>query len=130
VREEYYPEFNRLYRNYGEDDGDLPLIRRVRNVIDRAANAAELEGLPLRPDARLFMLVNLHQLVVLPMTEGPEQVKPDDLFPRLDADVRRLLLLLREEFREHAAVSSHAVLAALATHWSTFHFSGLNVWGD
>jgi hypothetical protein len=85
-------------------------------------------GRRLRPDAKLFLLINFLQMIVLPVSLS-ERGSNVDLRRILFADTVTLLKQSADETNERD-VSSHAVLKALTKNWKKLNFSALKLWED
>jgi hypothetical protein len=148
MREDYYEVYRELYDHYRfsgaglEDFGFLsrwisraPALTsdgRDLRMIEDAITAAQADlGLldRLRPDAKLFLLINLHQMVTRPVamrrTVSGEQ-PPLDSYVR--EDVHTILETAKEEARERE-VSGHAIVVALSRIWEKLRTNQLDVWG-
>jgi len=82
----------------------------------------------LRPDAKLFLLINFLQMVVIPVSLAGKR-QETDLGRSLFADI---VSLLKEAAGETTGrdVSSHAVLKALTKYWMKLNLSSLKLWED
>lgn len=100
--------FESLYQAYLDTHpGDEPL-EWIAEAIDRSV--AELGIEPrIRWDARHFLLVNLHQVVALPMDRAGRM--DGDLWSLLRNDVK---VILANAARKDGEISAHAVLDATA----------------
>jgi hypothetical protein len=105
---EFESIFESLYANYLEaHPGDEPL-QGIAEAIDRSITELGIEQ-RIRWDARHFLLVNLHQVVTLPM----------DRAGRMDGDLWNLLrndakVILAKAAEKPGEISAHAVLDATA----------------
>jgi hypothetical protein len=125
--EPFVPQGSEFYESAAE----------IMKILDEALRENESQDL-LRPDAKYFLLVNLHQLVVLPvlLLENPN-LKSSNLYNRLlqylRTDIRTLLNSLREESKsfntKQSALSAHSVMQVLEKKWSELQLTGLDVWG-
>lgn len=105
---EFETIFEGLYKAYLEaHPGDEPL-QWIAEAIDRSIAELSLEP-RIRWDARHFLLVNLHQVVTLPMDRAGRM--DGDLWNLLRNDVKVILARAAEKPGE---ISSHAVLDATA----------------
>jgi hypothetical protein len=132
-----YRDLNELYRRprfdlrFARRLGVLSNIRDLR-IVDKAITETVGDlGLSsaLRPDARLFLLVNIHQMLVLPLAYA-ERLR----LARLPVneivrdDVRTILKAAREESNEEE-ISGHAVVNAVSRVWRQLRSTELEVWG-
>jgi hypothetical protein len=150
MRKEYYEIYRELYDIYRFNQSDpeyfgrriglfrkrrLPPFADMRTVrmIDNAIIEAQGElglGDRVRPDARLFLLVNLHQMVALPVAgvSGRYREPQSRVEEYVRQDVRDILEAAKEESKD-AEVSGHAVVGALARIWEKLQINKLEVWG-
>ena len=82
----------------------------------------------LRPDAKVFLLTNLLNMVAVPVGLS-ERGSNLDLRRLLFADTSTLIKLAADETKNRE-VSSHAVLQAVAKSWPKLNLSGLKLWED
>lgn len=85
-------------------------------------------GRRLRPDAKLFLLINLLQMIVRPVSLAGRR-NQSDLGRILFADTVSPLKEAAGETRDRE-VSSHAVLQALTKNWMKLNLSALKLWED
>jgi hypothetical protein len=97
---------------------------------DRASQfiVSPYAGRQLRPDAKLFLLINFLQMIVLPVSFA-RRTSEADLGQALFVDTVSLLQDAAEETRDRD-VSSHAVLKALTKNWNKLNLSALKLWED
>ncbi|MES1245564.1 MAG: hypothetical protein ABUT39_28420 [Acidobacteriota bacterium] len=108
TRPEFEVIFESLYAAYLEEHpGDEPLAW-IAEAIDRSIAELEIQD-RIRWDARHFLLVNLHQIVTLPMERAGRMDR--DLWGLLRSDVQVILAKAAESAGE---ISAHAVLDATA----------------
>ena len=82
----------------------------------------------LRPDAKVFLLTNLLNMIAVPVGLS-ERARNLDLRRLLFADTSTLIKLAANETKERE-VSSHGVLQAVAKNWPKLNLSGLKLWED
>lgn len=139
MRPEFYDVYRDLSELYRLSQYDLRVARRplfftdirdIRIVEDAINETVADMGLAriLRPDAKLFLLVNLHQMLALPLAyvEGSrrERVAIDEI---IRADLRTILHSAREGSREE--ISGHAVVNAISRVWGQLRATEIDVWG-
>ena len=142
MREEFYDVYREIYERYRisqyQRDSyissrrwlgssfDILTFKRIEDAVAEAV--AELRLVRrLRPDAQLFLQVNLHQMVALPLAfEG--SVQPTGLNELLLADTLTVLRAASEAAGD-GEISGHTVIDALATTWENLGISKLEVWG-
>jgi hypothetical protein len=136
------PEFE--VRNYAWYNREAPqtttlnagILRQMIDVAERETfgggtdqlNVSPYAGRRLRPDAKLFLLINFLQMIVIPVILARRQDGPD-LGRILFADTVTLLKESADETNE-TDVSSHSVLKALTKNWQRLNVSALKLWED
>jgi hypothetical protein len=106
TQQELEAVFESLYAAYLKaHPGDDPL-KWIAEAIDQSLADLDIQR-RVRWDARHFLLVNLHQLVALPMNRGGRMDR--DLWSLLRNDVKVILAKAAERAGE---ISAHAVLDA------------------
>ena len=148
MRKKYYDVYRDLYDIYRVSHSESAFFRPFRRLlggplslssdirdlrmIDDAITRAQAElGLldTLRPDARFFLLVNVHQMIVLPLThrEGDSggQIAIENY---VRDDVRAILEASREEANDNE-ISGHMIVDALSRVWRKLRTTELEVWG-
>jgi hypothetical protein len=129
-------ELNTYWRDQSLDSPlDAGTIRLMIDEAEREAyrNRGErlLTRVPperLRPDAKVFLLINLLQMVAVPV-QLSQRGRNIDLRRVLFADTVTLLRSAEDEATGNE-VSSHAVLKAVAKNWQKLNLSGLKLWED
>jgi len=143
MRREFYDVYRDLYEIYRISQYDLeyqrlprrfPPIFDMRNLrtVEDGINAAVRElppGRDLRPDARLFLFINAHQMVTLPLSyaEGArlEHLPVDNA---IRSDLRTIVQEADTE-SDQAEITGHAIISALDRSWKKLRTTELNVWG-
>ena len=128
MRDEFYPIYQELYQRYsqGEPVQDRRLARLAVSIIEDTSGELELTE-QLRPDALLLLLVNLDQLILLPLTHPRSNVSIEQLESDLRNDVRLVLTAAWEENRGEE-ISSNDVLRAMQSVWGELKSLEANVW--
>ena len=101
----------------------------VTDAIERGVQRAD-GGRPLRPDARLFLAINLHQMVTLPMSqpESPTTLTPD-IEEGLRDDVRRIVIASNGIApRERQELAASHVLRGTAEVLDSLHLKSWHLW--
>ena len=101
-------------------------IRLMIDAAEREAYAGKRQR--LRPDAKVFLLINLLEMVAVPVSFSGKG-RNLDLGSLLFADTVTLLRRAADEATD-GEVSSHAVLKAVANNWQKLNLSGLKLWED
>jgi hypothetical protein len=102
--------------------------RTIEDAISDALGDLGLSSQQLRPDARLFLLVNLHEMIVLPLSASPGRLEGQRLAELLRNDVRTILEAAREPTGNNE-ISGHAVINAISRVWDKLRATELDVWG-
>jgi len=142
MRQEFYGIYGRLYSLYSTGRESLLTSRLpIRSWRKRTALIAEAirvaeerlsMGERVRPDARLFLLVNLDQMVVLPVgLAGVEELTRHRYHGLLRTIVDDVMLLLSTAARDasNETVSAHHLITALATRWKDLKLAKHEIWG-
>jgi hypothetical protein len=126
MERQFHDIYDNLYREYGDElsptQAELPQEIRVR--IDNAIDELYLSE-RIRPDAKLYLLVNFHRLVVMPLLEGGS-FSTDEGFDYLSDDVGILLRRARDlaDSREAEEISGHLMVDALSEVWDELRLLG------
>jgi hypothetical protein len=126
MERQFHDIYDNLYREYGDElsptQAELPQEIRVR--IDNAIDELYLSE-RIRPDAKLYLLVNFHRLVVMPLLEGGS-FSTDEDFDYLSDDVGILLRRARDlaDSREAEEISGHLMVDALSEVWDELRLLG------
>ena len=106
---------------------NIRLLRAVRNSVSEAEQASDVQ---LRPDARYFLIVNLHQMVALPLSHPKvKRVDSHMLQEHLTADVQTILDNVNREGLPQQEISGHAIVDSLSSVWSKLRTTRFEVWG-
>ena len=111
---------------------DRELRDLVRRVIDDKAEVLQSQfAVDLRPDAKLLLLTNLHELVTRPVTLRGRLDK-DQLKQALESDVQ-LLINNASQFKKPSIISpgelsAHSILQSLNMVWQQLKLTQLNIW--
>lgn len=145
MRREFYDIYNSLLRTYRTEEarpviGRPPPRRRLEpfetlslRIVDDALSEAiwrtPLQN-ELRPDAAHLLLINLHQMVTLPLLhpQAPP-IHPEELKDDLVEDIRHILTAadsVREAERE---ITGHRIIEVLARVSRSLRISDLDLWG-
>lgn len=120
-------------RQYSMQYSEFDFVRIIRRAIDRSD-----QGL-LRADAKYFLLVNFHHLVVLPVLEN-NLIRRRDLEINLyefqksiEADIETII---QTSFVENNAenstesfISGHQIMITIDSLWTKLSTTALNIWG-
>ena len=93
----------------------LPGTSVVRAFVDDAVAQFEAEkGRTVRPDAKLWLLINFRDLILIPLLQR-YPARAAETLSRIQNDLRTILGRLSDTVGE---ISAHATLQAVATSWS------------
>jgi hypothetical protein len=136
------PEFDRAYRALADSyrigqqywGASLPPMPRpidARLVDDAISDITKELGLGnrLRSDARFFLLVNLYQMVLLPLFYSEQMPRP---WASLERDIRddiRTILETAGEQSNQREISGHIIVNVLSNVWKDLRVTKLNLWG-
>jgi len=109
-------EYVDLYDRYGEEfaEDERRLVGRVRALIEATVSDLQLQSERLRPDARLFLLVNYYELLVRPLRLRTSPMDEEEIFSRLRSDATHTLAKAAETTGE---ISGHLVMSTVNTEW-------------
>lgn len=142
---EIYENLSKNYRNsstftysYLEDNQDSAarfVERAVKGVIDKLKLNSRI-----RSDAYHFLLVNFHQMIVMPILmdpNGPIQnhfnrkrnpFYPNDFYKVISDDIEKILLSATNN-KDHDEISGHAILDAVAQQYKNLQTMKFEIWG-
>jgi hypothetical protein len=144
VREEFYDIYKELYEIYRVSQYergyfpppyrrlmsprfDILAFRRIEDAITDTLGELRLVR-QLRPDARLFLLLNIHQMVALPLSYEVTPESESNLDSALREDLSTILQAASEESKE-GEISGHNVINAISRTWEKLQISKLEIWG-
>lgn len=139
MKKEYYEIYEILYAEYIYDlrnkrgmlfpTDEYQIVRQIRKSIDSADKEDRL-----RPDARYFLLVNFHHLIVKPLVEQ----KPSRGF-RSEKDFIELEKMIQSDLREivtdsisdpsQTEISGHQIMKSIDKLWNGLKTTKLEIWG-
>jgi hypothetical protein len=112
--------FVALYNGYAQrvPEEDRERVSKIGDLIDKVADSLDLSE-TLRPDAKLYLLVNYHNLLVTPLMQS-ETMSEEVLFDTLEQD---LVLALRRakkqaDWADRDTISGHLMLSTIDEVWS------------
>lgn len=83
---------------------------------------------PLRPDAALFLLLNLDEMVIRPLTDAKSPVKADDLSEKLAKDTRVILAAADADAGDRKELAASHVLWAAAKVLPDLNLKSYSLW--
>jgi hypothetical protein len=131
--EERYRVSESVWRLGPLQDPRLPFpiggIQLVEDAISDTLIDLRLGSDKLRPDARLFLVTNMYQMIFLPIASSSERkMDGGDISKLLRADLRTILDTAQEQSSDEE-ISSHAVFNAVSQVWDKLRATELDVWG-
>lgn len=138
----YYDIYSKLYKDYEEEiffhlrrppfreDQYLRIIKRTIEEVDT--------GNRLRPDAKYFLIVNFHHLIVLPVLERrysqygrsyePRYI-PDRKFSEdIREDIQTIISNTETQLGEQD-ISGHQIMRTIDRLWRELKTTKLEIWG-
>lgn len=131
--------YKKLHSAYTSEDMSWRILRsqaattspdagRIGELVDEAVDAVPLSS-EVREDAAYFLLLNVHQMVTLPLALAGTAPPTDD---ELSSDVRAIL----QDADQHVdrtgddpRISARLVLEAVGRQWSSLNISKIKFWG-
>ena len=108
----------------------------IREAVEKIDQELSRErGLRLRPDSKLFLLLNFNEMIARPLASGG-RLESGKLLSGVEKDLRLIVQRAAEEHRPHpqegelggeAEISSHYIVNALSRSWADLHVTGL-IW--
>lgn len=145
MRQEFNEIYNNLFADYiYESDinrariipyGEFELAKMIRRTIDRS----DLNGL-LRSDARYFLLVNFHHLILRPIIENNKYrgtYEPNrniiSLEQAIESDIQTIV---NESIESYALsntsdnqISGHQIMGTINRIWTQLKTTSFEIWG-
>lgn len=132
----FSPDLRRPFRGRFPPDGVLTQMVEMINDAERRAKPPH----GLRPDARLFLVVNFHQMISRPLQLG-NVLHEDQLLQVIHHDI---LLVIEDAANEGDqqvndspaatpstdGISAAAILRALARKWKELKLNSIGAWRD
>lgn len=135
---EYYRAYENLYADYVYEERhpfrpyfpyEYDLIRTIRRAIDR--NSDPLEN--FRSDARYFLLVNFHQMIIRPLLEvrpySNPILDPIDFFQAINDDVGTVIQNARENASYGGEITGHSMMQSINNLWPQLRTTKFEIWG-
>jgi hypothetical protein len=126
--EQFYAAYGRRFYDY--EYAREPFADTTRNIVrDAIEEAAHSIRPSIRPDAAVFLLVNIHQLIVLPLVETQRE-PTDEIFSSIRDDVDYLLKFAGEMAvsRGEEVISGHIMVDALSYVWDRLKLTQAFYW--
>ena len=105
------------------------LIRSIRKSIDKK----DVDN-TLRPDAKYFLIVNFHHLIVRPLIERNElkNLQNEKFVFELEENIKSDIEMIINEIKnnnEVEEISGHQIMKSIDTLWSKLSTTGQKTWG-
>jgi hypothetical protein len=139
MKSEYYEIYEMLYTDYVYENE----IRRRRpfpyneyyfiKIIRKSIDKADREGI-LRPDAKYFLIVNFHHLIIRPLIEhrpSRDFINEKELFgldDSIQSDIETIISETKIEENEQD-ISGHQIMKTIDRLWKTLKTTKINLWG-
>jgi hypothetical protein len=142
---EIYKDLYEVYRSYAYLSTDyvlrlpfpgyIPNLRAIRQVTDAIEEAVTKLGLTLRlrPDAKHFLLINFHQMVILPLMHPEsyrEKIDLNKLLSELKDDAHHILSYAMKKTEGKKEITSGDILKACADTWGDLKLQVYGIWGE
>ena len=135
----YYEDMLRYERRteYSRHEGyyiaEYEAVAAVKNSIDRA----DMEY-NLRPDAKYFLLVNFHHLIVRPLFEQIffregyfDRFSFREIEDRIQYDISIIVTETKKESpKEKIKISGHQIMRTIDRLWKNLKTTRLEIWGE
>lgn len=122
--------YNNLYREYGNelDRAQAELAQEIRVRLDNAIDALYLSE-RIRPDARLYLLVNFHRMAIMPLTEA-RKAYTDELYNFVSEDAEIILRRASDlaDRRSEAEISAHLLIDSVSEVWDELRLNSQDWW--
>jgi hypothetical protein len=141
MRNEYhetYRELSNLYcQNVCLNESNLikyksDSVSLIEKVIDGVVSELNIEKY-LRPDARHFLLINLHQMILIPLINSGnnEYLNLDNILYMIGEDTKSILYSAKNLAGHKKEISGVKVLKAVSLCYDSLYLSGekIKIWG-
>jgi hypothetical protein len=116
--------YTKLYDSYPTSPGDVDWVRGTISDVTSAFTGEK--KVPLREDAKYFILVNFAEMIARPLRE---KVAHDRLAHDLKHDLKLLLDSASFIRKEKEESSGHDIANALSKNWGELEVMKLDLWG-
>lgn len=148
MKREYYDIYEMLYAEYAYENefrrrrpfpfDEYYIIRTIRQSIDNADKDNSL-----RPDAKYFLMVNFHHLIVRPLFEQRpyREIRLEKEFIDLESDIKSDINTIVSETKEDInisesrpnekkeEISGHKIMKTIDRVWKNLKTTKFEVWG-
>lgn len=140
---EYSSEFGMPFR-YNNVKKEFDLLMQIDNTIRNASRSfSDKVKDYLRPDAKYFLLVNYHLLIIRPLLMRPQisrhlnEPQQRNLFPKneladiIENDINLILNKANDSAKaaNKEEISGHNIVDTISTNWGNLRSTKFNVWG-
>ncbi len=130
-----HPRFRDIYARQMEQllqpgaRGDWVGNQALRmKALSAVRSSLEKSALALRPDAQLFLLLNLDDIVIRPLTHADSPVKANDLDGKLSQDTRTILDAANAQAAGRKELAASHVLLGTAQVLQGLNLKSFNLW--
>lgn len=82
----------------------------------------------LRPDAKYYLLVNLHQLLIRPIIRSSYEINNEELDKIIKQDINMIIDNISESFHDRP-ISSHQIMKKIDELWGKLQTTKFELWG-
>lgn len=143
-----YKIYRKIYQDYlfkllnGDNDFELniyrnhynwQLIAKYAEIIDETIDEISNNNkIIIRPDAKFFLLLNFHQMIIKPiLIRKKENTKEDvqEIESYIKEDLNKIILSAAILSEEEEDISSHKIMTSIDNLWNTLNSTKLELWG-
>lgn len=140
---EYSSEYGMSLR-YNNVKKEYELLMQIDNAIRNASRSfPEKIRDYLRPDAKYFLLVNYHLLIIRPLIMGPQMRRrlneprernlfsPNELRETINSDINLILNKANDSIKDDTKeeITGHTIVDTISNNWGNLKSTKFNVWG-
>jgi hypothetical protein len=135
MKSEFYKVYEMLYSEYVYENDyrrkrpfpydERYIIKRIRMSIDTADKENSL-----RPDAKYFLMVNFHHLIIRPLFE--QRPYKEMFYPDIEDDIEDDISTIISETKkesEQGEISGHQIMRTIDKLWKNLKTTRLELWG-
>jgi hypothetical protein len=100
-------------------------LKSIEKAVKEACDARRVE---LRPDAKFFLIVNFHQMVVLPLEHTHDRYAQGEILETIRADIDLIIAVAAEAPKDEGQISGGAILRTTAQLWEKLKINAQNIW--
>jgi hypothetical protein len=138
MKPEFYEAYELLYQQF-IFEGPLKPESKTRDeyyisrIIRKTINELPTEK-PLRPDAKYFLIINFHFLIVKPLYIKKKSIRVllEELFPDLEEDIKSdisSIVMMAEQESQDSEISGHSIMRAIDILWTKLRTTKFEIWG-